>query len=76
MVWEDKPIDIQLPKIVELKVVSTDASLKGATVTAQLKGAKLETGFTIGVPAFIKEGDTIKVDTRYGSYIERAGGKG
>ncbi len=73
MMWEDKPIDIQLPKVVELKVIETQASLKGATITAQNKEGKLETGMTLGVPAFIKEGDVIKVDTRSGSYIERVG---
>lgn len=75
MMWEGRPIDVQLPKIMELKVIDTSASLKGATVTAQNKDAKLETGITIGVPAFIKAGDIIKVDTRTGSYIERVGTK-
>ena len=73
MMWEGRPIDLQLPKVVELKVIVTSASLKGATITAQNKEGKLETGFTIGVPAFIKEGDIIKVDTRSGTYIERVG---
>jgi len=75
MMWEGRPIDLQLPKIIELKVIDTSASLKGATVTAQNKDAELETGVTIGVPAFIKAGDVIKVDTRTGSYIERVGSK-
>ncbi len=75
MMWEGTPIDVQLPKIVELKVIETDASLKGATITAQNKSGKLETGVSIGVPAFIKEGDIIKVDTRTGTYIERVGTK-
>jgi elongation factor P len=73
MMWENRPIDIQLPKVIELKVVETSASLKGATITAQNKEGKLETGLTLGVPAFIKEGDIIKVDTRSGTYIERVG---
>lgn len=73
LMWEEKPIDITLPKVIELKVVRTEASLKGATVTAQQKAAILETGATVGVPAFIKDGDVIKVDTRDGTYIERAG---
>ena len=67
----DEPLDITLPTFVELAVVGSDASMKTATVTAQNKAAKLETGFTIGVPAFIKEGDLIKVDTRTGAYVER-----
>jgi elongation factor P len=75
MMWEGRPIDLQMPKVVELKVIETSASLKGATITAQLKEGKLETGLTIGVPAFVKEGDVIKVDTRNGTYIERVGGK-
>ena len=75
MMWENRPIDIQLPKVVELKVIETSASLKGATITAQNKEGKLETGVIVGVPAFIKEGDIIKVDTRNGAYIERVGGK-
>jgi elongation factor P len=75
MMWEGRPIDLQLPKVVELKVLETSASLKGATITAQLKEGKLETGMVIGVPAFVKDGDVIKVDTRNGNYIERVGGK-
>jgi elongation factor P len=75
MMWEDRPIDLQLPKIVELKVVEASASLKGATITAQMKEGKLETGMTVGVPAFVKEGDIIRVDTRSGQYIERVGSK-
>jgi elongation factor P len=75
MMWENRPIDIQIPKVVELKVLETSASLKGATITAQNKEGKLETGITVGVPSFVKEGDIIKVDTRTGSYIERVGAK-
>ncbi len=75
MMWEGRPIDLQLPKVVELKVIETSASLKGATITAQMKDGKLETGLTVGVPAFVKEGDIIKVDTRNGTYIERVGAK-
>lgn len=75
LMWNEQPIDVQLPKTVELKVVEASASLKGATVTAQLKEGILETGMKIGVPSFIKEGDVIKVDTRTGNYIERVGSK-
>jgi elongation factor P len=75
MMWEERPIDIQLPKVVELKVIETSASLKGATITAQNKEGKLETGLIVGVPAFVKDGDIIKVDTRSGTYIERVGSK-
>jgi elongation factor P len=75
MMWNERPIDLQLPKIVELKVLETSASLKGATITAQMKEGKLETGMTVGVPSFVKEGDIIRVDTRSGNYIERVGSK-
>ncbi|XUW99430.1 MAG: elongation factor P [Dehalogenimonas sp.] len=74
MMWEDRPIDLILPKAVELKVVDTESALKGATVTAQQKMAKLETGMSIGVPAFVKEGDVIRISTVTGSYVERVGG--
>jgi elongation factor P len=75
MMWNERPIDLQLPKIVELKVLETSASLKGATITAQMKEGKLETGMIVGVPSFVKEGDIIRVDTRSGNYIERVGSK-
>jgi elongation factor P len=67
----DRPIDITLPTFVELKVVESEITTKTATITPQNKSATLETGYIIGVPAFIKEGDIIKVDTRTGTYVER-----
>jgi elongation factor P len=73
MIWEDKPIDLILPKVVDLAVVETEEALKGATATAQLKTARLETGLEIGVPPFIKEGDIIRVNTVTCSYSERVG---
>jgi elongation factor P len=71
----DKAIDIQIPMFVELKVVQTELSTKTATITPQSKDAILETGATIGVPAFVKEGDILKIDTRTGSYVERVNKK-
>ena len=67
----DKPIDITPPTFVELKVVESGVSTKTGTVTPQMKSAVMETGYTIAVPAFVKEGDIIKVDTRTGEYLER-----
>jgi elongation factor P len=67
----DKPIDITLPKFVELQIVESGVATKTATVTPQMKSAVLETGYTIAVPAFVKEGDIIKIDTRTGVYVER-----
>ncbi|MGI2335553.1 MAG: elongation factor P [Dehalogenimonas sp.] len=74
MMWEDRPIDLILPKAVELTVIETEDAVKGATVSAQQKTAKMETGLEMGVPSFIKEGDTIRVNTSTGTYVERVGG--
>ena len=71
----DKPIDIAPPIFVELKVVESGVATKRGTITPQTKSAVLETGYTIAVPAFVKEGDIIKVDTRTGAYVERVGTK-
>jgi elongation factor P len=68
---DDIPLEITIHTFVELAVVETSASIKTATVTAQLKSAKLETGANVDVPSFIKEGDIIKIDTRTGAYVER-----
>jgi len=67
----EKPIDITLPTFVELKVIESGAATKTGTVTPQMKAATLETGYTVGVPAFVEKGDIIKVDTRTGAYVER-----
>lgn len=71
----DQPVDISLPIFVELKVVQSEMTSKKFTVDAQTKSALLETGYSIEVPTFIKEGDIIKIDTRTGTYVERAGTK-
>ncbi|NLH49126.1 MAG: elongation factor P [Myxococcales bacterium] len=65
-------VGIELPKIVELKVIETAPYIKGATVTNQSKPAKLETGLEVGVPGFIEVGEVVRVDTETGEYIERA----
>ena len=67
-----KVIGIELPNIVELKVVETEPGVKGDTVGTATKPATLETGAVIQVPLFIDKGDIIKVDTRTGKYVERA----
>lgn len=66
-------IGVELPITIELKVTQTDPGFKGDTATAGTKSAKMETGITVQVPLFINEGDIVKVDTRNGSYLERAG---
>jgi elongation factor P len=60
---------------IDIKVVKTEPFLKGATQSASSKPAVLETGITINVPQFIKEGETVRIDTRQGKYLERAKSK-
>ena len=69
--FQDKPISIELPITVDLKVVESPPGLKGDTATGATKPATLETGLTIQVPLFVNEGETVKVDTRSGSYLSR-----
>ena len=64
-------IGIELPVSVELQVTETGPGFKGDTASAGSKPATMETGITIQVPFFINTGDTIKVDTRTGEYLER-----
>ena len=71
--YKGELVGVELPITVELEVTDTDPGFKGDTATAGTKPAKLETGITIQVPLFIDKGDIIKVDTRNGSYLERAG---
>jgi elongation factor P len=65
------PIGVDLPISVELKIAETGPGFKGNTASAGGKPAKMETGITIQVPFFLNTGDTIKVDTRTGQYLER-----
>jgi len=73
LLLQDRPIDITLPKFVELVVKEAQASTKTDTITSQNKIVVMETGVSIGVPTFVKEGDIIKIDTRTGTYVERVG---
>lgn len=69
---EDRPVQVDLPASVDLKVVESPEGVRGDTATNVQKPATLETGLTVQVPLFIKEGETIRVDTRNGSYMSRA----
>ena len=69
---EGKPVQVELPASVNLKVVESAEGVRGDTASNVTKPAKLETGKTINVPLFIKEGETIKIDTRTGAYMGRA----
>jgi elongation factor P len=69
--FDGTPISVDLPKNVPLKVTYTEDVVKGDTTSSVLKKAELETGITVKVPAFIKQGDIISVDTATGAYRER-----
>lgn len=71
MKLDGSTVSVELPKNVYLTVTYTENVVKGDTTSNVLKDAKVETGITVKVPAFIKEGDTISVDTETGAYRER-----
>lgn len=68
----DEPLSIELPPSVEMEVTYTEPGLRGDTATGGTKPATIETGYTVQVPLFVNTGDRIRVDTRTGTYIERA----
>ena len=70
--WDHKPVSIEMPVSVALKIVESAPGAKGDTSGKAMKPAKLETGFTVNVPLFIDEGETVIVDTRTGQYLGRA----
>ncbi|MGH2404347.1 MAG: elongation factor P [bacterium] len=70
--YDDRPIAVELPNAVELAVVETAPGIRGDTASGGSKPARLETGAVVQVPLFVQEGDTIRVDTRTGEYLERA----
>lgn len=72
--FDGRPISVELPKNVPLIVTYTENAVKGDTSSAITKDATLETGLTIKVPAFIRQGDLISVDTGTGAYRERLKG--
>lgn len=72
MFFENRPIALDLPVKIDLKVVETSPGIKGDTATGGTKPATLETGHVVNVPLFIKEGDVVRVSTQTGDYVERA----
>jgi len=72
--YKGRPISLDLPNFVSLKVVETDPGLKGDTATGGKKKAIMETGLQVNVPLFIKEGELLKIDTRSGEFVERVKG--
>ena len=71
LLCDNKPIALEMPNNVWLKIVEAQAAVKGNTSSNIVKNAKLETGLTIKVPIFIKVGDTVSVDTTTRTYRER-----
>jgi elongation factor P len=69
---EDRPVQIELPPSITVKIVEAAEGVRGDTATNVTKPAKLENGMTVQVPLFIKEGELVKVDTRTGQYMSRA----
>jgi len=66
-----EPVGIELPQTVDLKVVETVPGIKGATASAQVKPATLETGLVVQVPPFINIGDAVRVNTETGEYLRK-----
>jgi elongation factor P len=70
--FNQQPVAVEAPNFVELSVAQAEPGVKGDTASGGTKPATLESGAVIQVPLFINEGDRVKVDTRTGTYIERA----
>jgi elongation factor P len=70
--FEGKPVGVEIPSSVDLKVTETAPGIKGATASAQKKPATLETGLVVQVPSFINEGETVRIGTENGDYLGRA----
>lgn len=70
--YEGRVVSVDPPQVVELTVVDTPPTLKGATAQAQLKEAVLETGLKIQVPPYLASGERVRVDTRDGHFVSRA----
>jgi elongation factor P len=71
MFFNDRAVGVSLPTFVNFKITKCEPGVRGDTSGNVLKPATIETGATVGVPLFVKEGETIRVDTRNGEYVER-----
>ena len=73
-IYNGRPIGVNLPNSVELKIIETEPSIKGATASSNVqKPAKLETGITVQVPMFVQQGDRVIINTESGEYQGRPG---
>jgi len=71
LIYNGQCVGIQLPVAVDLKVTQCDPAVKGNSATSRTKPATVETGLVVHVPEYLKEGDTIRVDTRSGEFLSR-----
>ncbi len=69
---DGKPVGVELPNVVEMTIVSTEPGIRSATASSVTKPATTETGLVVQVPAFINEGERIRIDTAEGAYMSRA----
>jgi len=70
-IYNNEPLDVELPLTVDMKIVHAEVAVRGDTATGVTKKVKVESGVMVQVPNFVKEGDTIRIDTRDGSYVTR-----
>jgi elongation factor P len=70
--YGSEPVGVELPQTVDLEVTETAPGIKGATASAQVKPATLETGLVVNVPPFVNTGDKVRVSTETGEYLSRA----
>ncbi len=72
LIYQDECVGLTLPSSVELTIAQCDPAIRGNSATSRNKPAVMETGLTVQVPEYIKEGERIKVDTRTGDFLSRA----
>ena len=72
LIYNDECVGLQIPAAVELDITECDPGVKGNSATSRTKPATLETGISLQVPEYLKQGERIKVDTRTGHYLSRA----
>lgn len=75
MIYNERPVAVEVPKAVNLKVAHTDPGIKGDRVSGATKAATMESGLVVQVPLHISEGDILRIDTSSGDYVERVSQK-
>lgn len=72
LVYNDQPIGIQLPPVIEAEIVETSPGIRGSSATGRTKPAKLATGLTVQIPEYLDTGERVRIDTESGAYVGRA----